>query len=92
GSIIHKTLSQLGTADDFLGISDDEFVVMTYAEDIEKLQAQATTTFNEEVKAFYAFTDVEAGGIMMDENTSDAKLVPLMTMTSKLLEVMSASK
>lgn len=92
GNVIHKTLSQFGTMDDFLGILNDDFVVMTYANDIEKVQSYAINTFNEEVKAFYSFMDVEAGGIMVDENTPDAKFIPLMTMTSKLVEVMPASK
>mgnify|MGYP001212103242 CR=1 FL=1 len=81
GSIIHKVLSQMGTADDFLGVVGDDFVVMTHADDVKNLESLVVNQFNQEVKAFYAFTDVEAGGIMVDENTSNAKLIPFMTMT-----------
>jgi PleD family two-component response regulator len=92
GSIIHKVLSQVGTSDDFLGVVGDEFVVMTHAQDVKNLEDAVVKQFNEEVKAFYAFTDVEAGGIMVDENTANAKLVPFMTMTCTTTEYTPAKK
>ncbi|HRF95415.1 MAG TPA: response regulator [Aggregatilineales bacterium] len=92
GSIIHKTVSQLGTPDDFLGVIGDDFVIMTHVEDAKKLETTAIDQFNQEVKAFYAFMDVEAGGIMVNENTADAKLIPFMTMTCTTTDYTPAKK
>jgi DNA-binding response OmpR family regulator len=92
GNIIHKAVSQLGTPDDFLGVTEDDFVVLTHATDVKSLETTVMNQFNQDVKAFYAFTDVEAGGIMMDENTPNAKIVPFMTMTSTVTSYSPAKK
>ena len=65
---------------------------MTHATDVKPLETTAITQFNQEVKAFYAFMDVEAGGIMMDENTENSKLIPFMTMTCTTTEYTPAKK
>ncbi|MDZ4669926.1 MAG: response regulator [Phototrophicales bacterium] len=92
GNIIHKVVSQLGTPDDFLGVTEDDFVVLTHTTDVKSLETTVMSQFNQDVKAFYAFTDVEAGGIMMDENTPNAKIVPFMTMTSTVTAYTPAKK
>jgi len=80
GKTIQDILVEMGTNDDFVGIQDDDFVVLTYSKDFDKIQEAIRTQFNESVKAFYNFADVTRGGLLMNPDTDDEEVVPFMTL------------
>jgi len=75
---IQTVVSQKGTADDFVGVTEDRFVVLTHAEDVEPLVEEINQSFGDGVKAFYTFNDVEQGGLVMSTESNVQQLVPLM--------------
>jgi DNA-binding response OmpR family regulator len=75
---IQQVVSQKGTADDFVGVSEDRFVVLTHAEDVYPLVEEMRGKFEEGVKAFYTFHDVEQGGLVFSVEGGVKEIVPLM--------------
>jgi len=78
GKVIQDVLVELGTPDDFAGIENDDFVIFTYAKDVAKVEEQIHKQFDESVKAFYNFTDVTRGGLLINPETDEEALVPFM--------------
>lgn len=76
--IIQETVHELGTPDDFIGLLGDEFVVLTSHPNADALHETIARRFEEGVKAFYSFADVDRGGVILDPDTPQARLVPLM--------------
>lgn len=83
GNIIRSVIAENGTNHDFIGIHDDRFVVVTHANDADAIESAVCQRFEEEVRAFYSFVDAERGGIVVNEDQGDEKLVPLMTITAQ---------
>jgi DNA-binding response OmpR family regulator len=75
---IREALVVHGTREDFVGIVEDEFIIITYAEDDQELLANLTQKFNVGAKAFYTFLDVEQGGIIVNEGEDHEHLEPIM--------------
>jgi DNA-binding response OmpR family regulator len=75
---IYEIISKDGTTDDFLGFDDERFVILTHADDAQKLTTLIQQHFHEGVKAFYSFQDVQQGGLMVNTGTDVRELVPLM--------------
>jgi DNA-binding response OmpR family regulator len=69
-----------GTDDDFIGVMGDEFVVLTHVEDADPMANMIINQFGQGVRAFYTYTDVEQGGILIDQGTEYETLVPLMSL------------
>ena len=82
GSIVQSILAESSSDEDFVGIVEDEFVVITHADGFNKLDEAIKTRFAQEVRAFYSFMDVDQGGILINEGESNEQLVPLMTLNS----------
>lgn len=82
GKTIQKVMVEMGTNDDFVGIQGDDFVVLTYSNDVATIQETIRADFNESVKAFYNFADVTRGGLLMQPDTADEEFVPFMTLKS----------
>lgn len=80
GRTIQSVISTQGTPQDFVGIIDNHFVVLTRTEDPRALEAAICARFAEEVRAFYTFVDAERGGMLINENTEDEAFVPMMTL------------
>ena len=78
GKTIQETVVNLGTPDDFAGIIDDDFVILTYAKDINQIEETIHQQFSESVKAFYNFVDLTRGGILINADTGDEEFVPFM--------------
>lgn len=78
GHVIQQTLSTSGTDDDFVGIVKNEFVVLTGSDNPQALDKAIRSRFNEEVRAFYSFMDVDQGGVSVGD-----ELAPLMMMVSE---------
>ncbi|MBZ0289612.1 MAG: response regulator, partial [Anaerolineae bacterium] len=75
---LQQAIAEFGTQDDFLGIVDDHFVLVTQAKDAAAMQTSIQSKFQEGVKAFYSFADVERGGLVINAGTSQEKKYPLM--------------
>jgi CheY-like chemotaxis protein len=75
---IQQVVSQHGTTSDFVGVVDDHFVVLTSAAAPAELEARIRKAFDEGVKAFYSFADVERGGLLVDAGGPDERLSPIM--------------
>jgi DNA-binding response OmpR family regulator len=81
GQVIRDVLAEAGAKDDFVGITDDEFVILTSVTDLAPLQAQIEQRFDTQVKAFYNFIDADKGGVTLHPGTSQERFVPLMRLT-----------
>lgn len=79
GKVIQRVLVTMGTPDDFVGIHDDDFIVLTHGSNTYDIQQAILTEFNNTVKAFYNFADVSRGGLLMNPDTDDEQLIPFMT-------------
>jgi PleD family two-component response regulator len=80
GQVMQLVIGEIGTPDDFVGIENDTFIVLTHAANTEELNETICHRFNNEVKAFYTFIDVEQNGMTIEEGTGDERVVPLMTL------------
>jgi DNA-binding response OmpR family regulator len=80
GRVIQSVLSQNGTSDDFVGIVNDSFLVLTHAANADHIDRLITQRFTQDVRAFYTFTDVERGGVIVNAGTDTAYTAPLMTL------------
>jgi PleD family two-component response regulator len=79
GSTIQKVLSEYGTPDDFVGIQNDEFIVLSHTEDPASLDEAIRERFAQEVRAFYNFDDIERGGLLIDLDGAGEQFIPLMS-------------
>lgn len=79
GKTIRDTISEIGTHDDFVGIVKDEFIVITYAPDVDTLEQTIVDRFNQKARTFYTFADAENGGITLEEGTDKETFVPIMS-------------
>jgi CheY-like chemotaxis protein len=59
--IIQQVISESGTPDDFIGVQDDSFLILTHTLQPEVLQAEIIGRFSEGINAFYSFADLERG-------------------------------
>jgi CheY-like chemotaxis protein len=82
GKTIKEIVSKMGTPDDFVGILNDDFVLLTHTPDVESLKKGIQEKFSEGVRAFYSFLDADRGGLLVNPGKEDEKLVPLMTIQS----------
>jgi DNA-binding response OmpR family regulator len=79
GKTIQEIIAEKGTRDDFVGILNNSFVVLTRADE-RVLERAIKDRFRENVKAFYTFVDADRGGILLNAGGGDERLVPLMTL------------
>jgi PleD family two-component response regulator len=83
GKTIQQVLSEMGTSDDFVGIVDDCFVVLTNnSSQAAAIEATIQERFGEGIKAFYSFADAERGGLVINAGTGQEQIVPLMSIVS----------
>lgn len=75
---IHEGVSTHGTPNDFIGLAGDQFVIFSFTQQPQALYDAMTEKFREGVRAFYTFTDVDQGGILINEGKDDEAIVPLM--------------
>jgi DNA-binding response OmpR family regulator len=86
GTLIQEVISREGTQDDFVGIVSDEFVLLTHAKDVDKVDTEIKKKFATNSKTFYTFADAERGGLLLHAGTETETLVPLMTLESQRLQ------
>ncbi|TVR24251.1 MAG: response regulator [Anaerolineaceae bacterium] len=90
GNLIQKVIAEMGTPDDFIGISDDEFILLTHSPDAAALDAVIKERFEQDARAFYAFGDVDNGGLIINPGRKDEEVIPFMTFSSEVKEPTSA--
>jgi PleD family two-component response regulator len=79
--VMNEAINELGTGDDFLGHpANDNFLIITHAEDAKKIKERITEKFNEAVKQHYSFIDRERGYMLAPQGNSE-KQVPLMSLS-----------
>jgi DNA-binding response OmpR family regulator len=84
GKTIQSILVELGTPNDFIGISNDDFIVLTHTPEVDALDDTIKSRFAQEVKAFYTFVDADRGGLVMNAGTDREHLAPLMQFSSSI--------
>lgn len=77
---IQGIVSEEGTENDFVGIENDDFIVLTHNRNPLALANNILKKFNTEVMAFYSFLDVEQRGVRVPDGGGGEHLVPLMQM------------
>ena len=92
GNTIQKIVTELGTKDDFVGIQNDNFIVLSHADDIEELDHVIKERFATEIKAFYTFIDVDRGGVLINEGEDNERMVDLMVFQSSIHPLVSHSR
>ncbi len=75
---VYEAMIEYGTANDFIGVLNDSFVVLTQTDAPEDLVNLIQDSFRQGARAFYTFADVQQGGIVQNEGTVDQHFVPLM--------------
>jgi DNA-binding response OmpR family regulator len=79
--IIQQAVAENGSERDFIGIYEDQFVVLTFSPDPQALTEHILQRFANEVPTFYSFIDVEQGGISVEDGEG---LVPIMSLEAAL--------
>jgi CheY-like chemotaxis protein len=82
GKTIQQSVSELGTANDFVGIVDDYFVVLTHSKNPGAIEELVRQRFQDGIKAFYSFADAERGGLLLHSGTEQEQMIPLMGVVS----------
>jgi len=80
---IQEVVGQMGTPNDFVGVVDDRFLILTHAAAPIELTAAIQQKFTEGVKVFYSFKDMEQGGLTLHPGTPDEQFVPLMSLSTQ---------
>jgi GGDEF domain-containing protein len=81
--LISEVLNEYGTKDDFVGHpADDNFIIITHVEDVDKLKQRLAERFNADVKQHYSFIDRERGYILVPDPTNGERQESLMTLST----------
>jgi PleD family two-component response regulator len=79
--LVGEVVDELGSPDDFIGhAGNDNFVLITTTDRVEKMTERLATRFDHEVQTHYSYIDREQGGMKIDEGGGE-KMVKLMTLS-----------
>lgn len=80
--LISEIVDEHGSPEDFIGhAGNDNFVIISEPDRIEKIKSTLDKRFNEEVKSHYSFIDREQGGVKVDDGYGGEKVAGLMTIS-----------
>lgn len=80
--IIGELVDEVGTPDDYVGHPGrDNFIIISHAQDADRLEQRLVERFNEEVKQHYSFIDRERGYILVPDGDNGERKVDLMTIS-----------
>lgn len=84
GKVIRDVLSEKGRNNDFVGIQDDDFIVLTSLDQTaaDALETAITQRFNEQVSTFYSYAEADQGGILLNEGDDNETFIPMMSLTT----------
>ncbi|MFP4323577.1 MAG: response regulator transcription factor [Anaerolineales bacterium] len=78
--VLSEAVINHGTRDDFVGVVEPGyFVIFTFSPQINDLIQNASTEFKQKVQTLYHFQDVDQGHVIVDPNTPQERIVPLMS-------------
>jgi DNA-binding response OmpR family regulator len=75
---IREAVTAHGTPDDFIGLLGDEFVIFSVTTTPDALSENILKRFKDGINAFYSFSDVERGNMLLNAGTLQEKATPLM--------------
>lgn len=79
--VMGEVVDELGTPDDYLGHPEREnFVIITHADDPDRLKQRLVERFNDEVRQHYSFIDRERGYILVPDSSQGERQESLMTL------------
>lgn len=77
---IKEVVSQHGTGNDFVGVVEDHFIILTHINDVQALQNSIKTQFSAGIVSFYNFLDAERGGVIVNPGTPQETVKTLMSL------------
>ena len=81
--LMGEVIDEVGTADDYAGHPGrDNFIVITYADDMNRVKDRLIERFNDEVRQHYSFIDRERGYILVPDGVMGERQSPLMTLSA----------
>ena len=81
--LLGEVMDEMGTPNDFVGHpGGDNFVVITHAEQADRLEGELVQRFAEQVKQHYSFIDRERGYMIVQDAEGGERQVPLMTLAA----------
>jgi len=79
--LMSEIVEEYGTADDYVGHPGrDNFVIVTHADNAERLKDQLSNRFKDGIQQHYSFIDRERGYILVPDGANGEKKVELMTL------------
>jgi DNA-binding response OmpR family regulator len=79
GQVLTETIAKDGTADDFAGtFGEENYIVFTFAPDLNAFTEALVGRFADGVKRFYNFIDSDRGFVVINEAHDDEQHIPLM--------------
>lgn len=82
GKTIRDVLSEMGQNDAFVGIQNNDFVVLSRRGNTAAIEQRIADRFNEQVKAFYSYADANQGGLVLHKGEVNESFVPMMSLTT----------
>ncbi|GAB4575330.1 MAG: response regulator [Anaerolineae bacterium] len=80
--LLGDVVDSMGTPDDFIGHpGGDNFILITHADDVERMTDAIKSRFEEEIKQHYSFIDRERGYMVVQDEGLEQQ-VPLMTIST----------
>jgi PleD family two-component response regulator len=80
--MLNEVVEEMGSPEDFLGHPGrDNFILITHAQEADKMRERIVERFNDEVKQHYSFIDRERGYILVPDDNGERQ-APLMTMAA----------
>ncbi len=84
--LILEVVDELDSPDDFVGhVGSDTFIIITSPDRAGELREKMITRFNEEIKSFYNFREVERGYMKVKDEDGEEKQYPLMELSVGVL-------
>lgn len=78
GRCIREVMSTGEHPDDFAGVVDNQFVVLTSRRSAQQVERHLRQRFEDGVSAFYNFVDAERGGVLLRPGMVDERFSPIM--------------
>ncbi|MGQ9889186.1 MAG: response regulator [Aggregatilineales bacterium] len=80
--LMNEVVEECGTPEDFLGHPGrDNFIIITYAKDVDRLKQRLAERFNDEVQQHYSFIDRERGYVLVPDGARGERQASLMTLS-----------
>ena len=83
GKSIRDVLKETPDSHHFVGIMNDDFVIITDADNMSPIVQEIQKRFEEQVPAFYTFSDADQGGITLNPGTESEEFVPIMSLVQR---------